>query len=68
MSTLGVLGIILAVMFMRLTKELHQLGDDTEAMFVRIGRVVRTVQVAAPVIALVKKMVWMARRGVNLRR
>jgi hypothetical protein len=50
-----VLGIMLAIAFVRLGKELRRLGDDTESLIVRAQRATQTVQVALPLIAVARK-------------
>jgi hypothetical protein len=56
MAIVLVLSAVLAMTFFRLSRELRQLGADTETMLNRAGRAVRAVQIAGPLIALVRQV------------
>ena len=49
-----VLAITLAVQFVRLSRELRQVGDDTSLMLVALRRGTRTLQLAIPLIVAVR--------------
>jgi hypothetical protein len=55
-----ILGIALVVAFMRLSRELQELGSDTEAMLTKTGRGIQVVRVAIPLVALIGRGVQFA--------
>lgn len=56
-----VLGAILVVTFVRLSRELKQLGDDAGMMIAKTEHSIRTVQMIIPVVALIKRGAQLAR-------
>lgn len=60
-----VLGVMLCIAFVRLGRELRQLGDHTESLSTRIQRTTQTVQVIIPLVALARQAgetLWSKRR------
>lgn len=52
------LALVLAVQFARLGRELRRVGDDSQTMFMRLGRGMRSLQLAIPfAIAARKKII-----------
>lgn len=49
------LGAVLVATWLRLSRELRQLGDRTESATLRVQNAVRTIQLAVPIVALLRQ-------------